>query len=426
MGSVFKRVKKTIKKVTKPISKVTKGIAKGIAKVAKSVMKGVAKLNKKLGPIGMIAMSMAMPYAMQGLGAGFSKLSMANAGNPFGNFLKAVGEIGGNMRTGWTNFKGGFGKAVSNVTNSIRNTFSNMGNGNNIFTRISDGAKKLYSNIKKYTPKFRTGTEGQITYQGAVPGGGTAPMTIDASTAAKYIQNPNINFDVSKITKQTLGSGEGLFTKAGSTEADNFITKAINETYADKVKLLDVNGTRHFTDLKNLAMDAGTYTNDAEIFNYMVDGNGTTAQYFTDFSTSPDGFVTDLTKTGDYTKTFERVRTGTPVENYNFNGNKTFNKSLEKNKFTNAIKNKTSKKLITAVGDTLLKKSDMPEIPQFDLISTAGATSNNNNIQALTSSATVTGSEGTDSFKKVYGDEAWQKLKSTVNHMGYRGSDYGI
>ena len=164
MGSVFKRVKKTIKKVTKPISKVTKGIAKGIAKVAKSVMKGVAKLNKKLGPIGMIAMSIAMPYAMQGLGAGFSKLSrwwLLNAGNPFGNFLKAVGEIGGNMRTGWTNFKGGFGKAVSNVTNSIRNTFSKMGNGNNIFTRISDGAKKLYSNIKKYTPKFKTGTEGK-------------------------------------------------------------------------------------------------------------------------------------------------------------------------------------------------------------------------------------------------------------------------
>ena len=425
MGSVFKRVKKTIKKVTKPISKVTKGIAKGIAKVAKSVMKGVAKLNKKLGPIGMIAMSIAMPYAMQGLGAGFSKLSMANAGNPFGNFLKAVGEIGGNMRTGWTNFKGGFGKAVSNVTNSIRNTFSKMGNGNNIFTRISDGAKKLYSNIKKYTPKFKQGQSGTITYQGAVPGGGTAPMTIDASTAAKYIQNPNINFDVSKITKQTLGSGEGLFTKAGSTEADNFITKAINETYADKVKLLDVNGTRHFTDLKNLAMDAGTYTNDAEIFNYMVDGNGTTAQYFTDFSTSPNAFVTDLAKTGDYTLGTARDRI-TPGGTYNFNGNKTFSKSLEPNKFTNAIKSKTSKKLITAMGDTLLKKSDMPEIPQFDLISTAGATSNNNNIQALTSSATVTGAEGTDFFRKQYGEEAWQKLKSTVNHMGYKGSDYGI
>ena len=423
MGSVFKRVKKTIKKVTKPISKVTKGIAKGIAKVAKSVMKGVAKLNKKLGPIGMIAMSIAMPYAMQGLGAGFSKLSMANAGNPFGNFLKAVGEIGGNMRTGWTNFKGGFGKAVSNVTNSIRNTFSKMGNGNNIFTRISDGAKKLYSNIKKYTPKFKQGQSGTITYQGAVPGGGTAPMTIDASTAQKYLKQDLL--DPSKITKQTLGSGEGLFTRAGSTEADNFITKAINETYADKVKLLDVNGTRHFTDLKNLAMDAGTYTNDAEIFNYMVDGNGTTAQYFTDFSTSPNAFVTDLAKTGDYTLGTARDRI-TPGGTYNFNGNKTFSKSLEPNKFTNAIKSKTSKKLITAMGDTLLKKSDMPEIPQFDLISTAGATSNNNNIQALTSSATVTGAEGTDFFRKQYGEEAWQKLKSTVNHMGYKGSDYGI
>ena len=57
----------------------------------------------------------------------------------------------------------------------------------------------------------------------------------------------------------------------------------------DKIKLLDVNGTRHFTDLKNLAKHAGTYTNDAEIFNYVIDSNGTTAQYFTDFSVSPDG-----------------------------------------------------------------------------------------------------------------------------------------
>lgn len=422
MGGVVKKATKVTKKVTKPLSKLTKGIARGIAKVGKSVMRGVAKLNKKLGPIGMIAMSIAMPYAIQGLSAGFSKLSMANAGNPFGNFLKAVGEIGGNMRTGWTNFKGGFGKAVSNVTNSIRNTFSNMGNGNNIFTRISDGAKKLYGNIKKYTPKFRAGTEGQITYQGAVPGGGTAPMTIDANTAAKYLDKGLL--DASKITKQTLGSGEGLFTRAGSTEADNFITKAINETYADKVKLLDVNGTKHFTNLKNLAMDAGTYTNDAEIFNHMINNNGTTAQYFTDFSTSPDAFVTDLSKTGDY-------RLVGPIEgagdsgNYVFNGNKTFGKSLEKNKFTNALK-KQKTSIASAIKDTLLKKNDIIEPPEFTPLYTVGATSNDGNYNALTSSAVVQGSTGTDSFRKVYGDEAWQKLKSTVNHMGYKGSDYGI
>ena len=245
-------------------------------------------------------------------------------------------------------------------------------------------------------------------------------MTIDASTAAKYIQNPNINFDVSKITKQTLGSGEGLFTRAGSTEADNFITKAINETYADKVKLLDVNGTRHFTDLKNLAMDAGTYTNDSEIFNHMINNNGT------NLLTSPDGvsYITDLSKTGDY-------RLVGPIEgagdsgNYVFNGNKTFGKSLEKNKFTNALK-KQKTSIASAIKDTLLKKNDIIEPPEFTPFYTAGATGNDGNYSALTSSAVVQGSTGTDSFRQVYGDEAWQKLKSTVNHMGYKGSDYGI
>ena len=162
MGSVFKRVKKVVKKVTKPISKVTKGIAKGIAKVAKGVMRGVAKLNKKLGPIGMIAMSFAMPYAMQGLGAGFSKLAAANQGNAFGGFLKAIQTIGGNMKTGWNAFKTGFGNKVSGITNGVKKMFSDMGTGDNIFGRISRGAKELFTNIKKGMPKFRAGKQGTV------------------------------------------------------------------------------------------------------------------------------------------------------------------------------------------------------------------------------------------------------------------------
>ena len=67
MGSVFKRVKKTFKKVTKPLSKMTKGIARGIAKVGKAVMRGVSKLGNKFGPLGMIALSIALPAAMGGL-----------------------------------------------------------------------------------------------------------------------------------------------------------------------------------------------------------------------------------------------------------------------------------------------------------------------------------------------------------------------
>jgi len=67
MGSVRKVFKKATKVIKKPISKITKGIARGIAKVGKSVMKGVAKLNKKLGPLGSIALSIAMPYALGGI-----------------------------------------------------------------------------------------------------------------------------------------------------------------------------------------------------------------------------------------------------------------------------------------------------------------------------------------------------------------------
>ena len=422
MGSVFKRVKKTIKKVTKPISKVTKGIAKGIAKVAKSVMKGVAKLNKKLGPIGMIAMSYAMPFAMQGLGAGFTKLQAANATNPFGSFLKAVSDIGGNMRTGWTSFKTGFSDKISGISNGIKKMFGDMGNGNNIFKRVSNGAKELFKNIKEGMPKFRAGTQGSVQVDGMGYGFGET-TTMTSEQALKAIQSGQIN--PSQLSKQTLGSAEGFFTKAGSSEADKFITDAINKTYESKINALTGNTKTYYDNLLNAATNSGTLTNKGEIYNHVINSGGTQAQYM-DFTDDIIGYTTDLAKTGDY-RLVGPIEGAGDAGNYVFNGSKTFGKeSLEPNKFKNILKNKTSKKLITAVGDTLLKKSDMPEIPEFDLISTAGATSNNNNIQALTSSATVTGSEGTESFRKVYGDEAWQKLKSTVNHMGYRGSDYGI
>ena len=417
MGSVFKRVKKVVKKVTKPISKVTKGIAKGIAKVAKGVMRGVAKLNKKLGPIGMIAMSFAMPYAMQGLGAGFSKLAAANQGNAFGGFLKAIQTIGGNMKTGWNAFKTGFGNKVSGITNGVKKMFSDMGTGDNIFGRISRGAKELFSNIKQNMPKFRAGTEGKITYQGAVPGGGTAPMTLDASTASKYLDKGLL--DPSKITKQTLGSTEGFFTKAGSSEADKFITDAINKTYESKINALTGNTKTYYNDVLNFARENGTLTNNGEIYNHVINSGGTQAQYM-DFTDDVIGYTTDLAKTGDY-------RLVGPIEgagdsaNYVFNGGKTFGKeSLEPNKFKNILKNKTSKKLITAMGDTLLKKSDVPVIPEFEMIATTGATSNNNSVAALTSSTNISGSKGTDFFRKVYGDKAWEDLKGTVNHMNYR------
>jgi len=417
MGSVFKRVARVIKKVRKPITKVTKGIAKGIAKVAKSVMRGVAKVQNKLGPIGMIAMSMAMPGIMSGLGGAFTKMSTTYAGSPFGNFLQAVGKVGSNIKTGWTGFKSGITNKMGTITNSIKDTFSSMGNGNNIFTKISNGAKNLYTKAKELTPKFRAGTKGTVQVSDGLDQVYTLTSQEAKEQLASNLISPN------QLGKQTLGSKAGFFTKAGSTEADKLITNIIDATYESKINMLDKDGLRYFNDVYNTAKEAGTLTNKGEIFNSITKSNGVTPQYM-DFTDDVIGYSTDLAKTGDYTLGTARDRL-TPGGTYNFNGNKTFGNSLEPKKFTNVIKN-NSKKLITTAADTLLKKSDMPEIPKYDLITSAAATANESNAQALTSSATVKGSEGTEYFRKVYGDEAWQKLKSTVNHMGYKGSDYGI
>ena len=177
--SFFKKVKRS----NKPISKVFKGVAKGIAKVGKAVMKGVAKVSKKLGPLGMIAMSIAMPYAMSGL----SSMIGYQAGTPFasgllaktpGTFLRAVGNIGAQIRNGYRIGSGALGKGVSaiakkigtignTITNSITQTFqkfSGKGTGKNFWTRISEGAKNLFNSAKSVVTGQPTSGSVDVTW----------------------------------------------------------------------------------------------------------------------------------------------------------------------------------------------------------------------------------------------------------------------
>ena len=77
ISRVFKKATKAVKKVTKGVTKAFKKVGKGIAKVGKGIWNGVkkiggaafkayGKLSSKLGPVGMIGLSMAMPYLMPG------------------------------------------------------------------------------------------------------------------------------------------------------------------------------------------------------------------------------------------------------------------------------------------------------------------------------------------------------------------------
>ena len=96
MGSIARVFKKVTKAVTKPVSKAFKGVAKGILKVGKATMRGIAKINKKLGPLGSIALAVAMPYALGGLSTGTTALM-----NSQNAFLKSIGTIGNQIRTGY-------------------------------------------------------------------------------------------------------------------------------------------------------------------------------------------------------------------------------------------------------------------------------------------------------------------------------------
>ena len=168
MGSVSRVFKKVTKAVTKPVSKAFKSVAKGIMKVGKATMRGVAKLNKKLGPLGSIALAVAMPYALSGLSAGTTAaMSSQNA------FIKAIGTVGNQIRTGYQAFNAGVGNAFSTITKSISQGFRKFApkGVQNMFSQISTGAKNLFNSAKAMTKKYSPikGKQGTVDVLGLRP-----------------------------------------------------------------------------------------------------------------------------------------------------------------------------------------------------------------------------------------------------------------
>ena len=409
MGSIFKRIKKTFKKVTKPLSKMTKGIARGIAKVGKAVMKGVGKISNKFGPLGSIALAIAMPYAMQGLGAGWTK--MAGMNNPFGTFLKSVSKMSSNGFNRATGFiKDGF----NGITKRMMDTFSavsNRASQSNIWKSISNGAKRLYTNAKKYTPKFRAGKAGTVDVGnwGGHPlyGGGSQTMT--TTQAQGLLQSGAI--DASQLSNQTLGSAEGWFTKAGSSEADKLVTETINSAMKDNVNLLQGNSKTYFDDLIMHQKDKGIYINDAEAFDTVINSKGTTKNFATDFSTTPDSYSTNLAQTGDYTLGTARDKA---AGTYNFTGGETYNNPLGK-KYINKKTVSSAKKAMFGLGDSLLAGN-----PHRDLPDPVYAVQNDMTMNTQTgnySGTNLKGAYGTDYFNAVFGNAAWEKLKNNYKYM---------
>ena len=151
MGSVTNVIKKVTKSVTKPVSKAFKGVAKGIMKVGKATLRGVSKIQNKLGPLGSIALAIAMPYALGGLST-----ATTAAMNSTNTFLKSIGTIGNQIRTGYQAFNAGISKGFSTITQSISKGFQKFApqGVKNMFSNISTGAKNLYNSAKNTLKKY--------------------------------------------------------------------------------------------------------------------------------------------------------------------------------------------------------------------------------------------------------------------------------
>ena len=244
-SNIFKKVKKAI---TRPISKIFKGVGKGIAKVAKNVWKGVkglgtkavqayGKFSQKLGPIGMIGLSMAMPYflgafsgAGGGLWTGFGKAMGTQVTGPGGQifktglahsqnpFLSIIGRAGkGAYNAG--NFIGGTAKGISQT---ISETFKSFGSGN-----ISQGFKNLYQG----TTEVITGKAGMGTSKVARYSGSAIKQAVSGS---KYL---------------TQTGGVNL----GNINAQNALYRDVMaQTMKGQVSMLDVSSKKYFNSVKNL------------------------------------------------------------------------------------------------------------------------------------------------------------------------------
>ena len=402
MGSIRRVIKKVTRAVKKPVSKAFKGVAKGIMKVGKATMRGIARINKKLGPLGSVALAIAMPYALSGLSTGTTALM-----NSQNTFLKSIGTIGNQIRTGYQAFNTGVSKSFNTITKSISQGFKKFAPKNiqNTYKSISEGAKNLFNSAKKVTQKYSPikGKQGTVQISDMGYGFGET-TTMTSGQAAKALELGQIQG--SQLSGQTLGSNKWFVQ--GSQQTDKIITDTINDAYKSTLDTFSPDAKRYFNDLKSRASDIKTYVNDAEIGS-AVENSVASSKYGT--ADGLDVIDVDLMKTGDYSSLNEE---GTE---FLFNGNKTY--SADPVKDASSKLGKTIKQSAFKYAKGLLKPSD-EKISPYTIAA-------NQDMTMQTSiggygGTDITGTAGGDFFTKVYGEDAGRRIKNYYKNMNLIGS----
>jgi hypothetical protein len=418
MGSAKKVIKTVKKAVKKPVSKAFKGIAKGILKVGKATMRGIASLNKKLGPIGSIALSIAMPYALGGLSniIGHGGMAAGQASGMMGSknlFIRSIGNVGNAIRNGYNAASLKVSGIKSSITNSIKKGFSEFGKGNNIFSRVSNGAKNLFTKsrdfLKNKMPKPFKGPQGTVEVGDMGYGfGETTSMT--SAQASKALELGQISGE--QLSNQTLGK-QGWFTQ-GSTAADKIVTENINNAFQSTMDTYSPNMKRYVNDRIAFEQAQGTYINNAITGLDAQNSLGVTNNFATDFSTTPYSIDVDFTKTGDY-----KIGTTAPGQatEYTFTGNKSYanlnKKPLISDKIKSAVKKTTMSKIKGLLAPTPIE--DMAALPgsQGEFV---------NSKEGIYTGTDIKGTAGGKFVEDVFGTTAANNMRTYYQNMNIMGS----
>ena len=409
MGSVRKVFKKVTKAVKKPVSKITKGIAKGIAKVGKAVIRGVAKINKKLGPLGTIALSMAMPYALSGLSAGFTNMAATQGTGVFNTFVRSIGQMGVNVGKGFNAISGQISKGMSSITNRITKGFSNIGKGNNIFSRISNGVKNLYTRAKT---NFGN-TFGKKASAGKVEvfGDYGEVINMDVTKAADALTKGTI--DASQLGTQTGGTQGGWFTKSltsSQKSAQDLVTKTINDSYADTLSGYSKDAMRFFGDVKKQAIAEGTYINDYQVGELLKNNGLNQNVAYKGMATDFDEGTRFLESNFDIanSKNYKVLGDG---KGYEFTGNDMFKTTKGKSTITKKLKDVALAKSDSLLGNYRELETIEPyAFPGYeDMTMETGTTG--------TSGTNIEGAAGGNFIEEVYGAMNANHIKNYYKKM---------
>lgn len=281
MGSIVKKIKKKVKKIIKknPITKIIKKQIKNIKKLGTKVWNGIKKVggkafeafgkfSQKLGPIGMIALSFAMPYLTAGMGSLWGGMGSAlQAGMGSTNAFVSTLSTLGNSAYQAIGTAGSFVKGTyQGITQTLSKTFSSFGKGN-----VSEGFSNLWGGTKDvFSGRAGMGTEELLTNTfkdyGVDIVTGTGDFTGNAGgifggTSSGVVQTGGVNaFKANQLNQASYKVIENAM--ASTTAGYDAVAKKYVNTISNQFNLNAHDAHEHFIKNGGIELNNGNYTFD--------------------------------------------------------------------------------------------------------------------------------------------------------------------